>query len=394
MSRISHSGTPGKGAGPARSLHAVILAGGAGERFWPASRRKRPKPLMRVVGGTSLLEATLDRARRFAPEGCIWIVCGKEHAKAIREESGLPARRILVEPSRRNTAMAVAWSALRIEAEDPGAVMAILSADHHVPDARGFASAISRCARAASSAGVLLTLGVKPTRPDTGYGYIQQGKAAGEGHRGLYRVRRFVEKPDAKRAERYLVSGQYLWNAGVFVFRAATMLAEVEACAPSLHRCLAPIRRQPKGRNTAAVEAAYRRAPSLPIDVAVMERSSKVWTLPVDFAWSDVGTWSSLGEQLGLENQPAAVGSRGRNKISAANADPKLRNRVLSGDVLSEDSSSNLVWGGDRLIALLGVDGLAVIDTDDALLIARLDRSDEVRKLVAALAKKGRRDLT
>ena len=130
------------------SLHAVILAGGAGERFWPASRRKRPKPLMRVVGGESLLAATVARAQKFAGEGNIWIVCGKEHAKAIRDEAGLPLRRVLVEPSRRNTAMAVAWAAQRIEAEDPESVVAILSADHHIPDARAFAAAMQRCARA------------------------------------------------------------------------------------------------------------------------------------------------------------------------------------------------------------------------------------------------------
>ncbi len=363
-----------KQAGP--SLHAVILAGGAGERFWPASRKSHPKPLMRVVGGNSLLAATLDRARKFAGDDQVWIVCGKEHARAIREESGLPARRVLVEPRRRNTAMAVAWAAERIEAEDRGSVMAILSADHHIPNARAFASSIRRCARAAAGADVLLTLGIRPSRPDTGYGYIQQGKPAGQKYPGLRRVRRFVEKPDARRAVRYLASGDYLWNAGVFVFGAATMLAEIESCAPDLHRALAPLRRQPRGRNADAVEAAYRRAPSVPIDVAVMERSRRVWTLPVDFAWSDVGTWASLGEELG-------VGSPGN-----------AGNRVLAGEVLLEDSTSNLVWGGERLIALLGVEGLAVVDTEDALLIAKVDRSHEVRKLVAALGRKGRRDLT
>jgi len=357
-------------------LHAVILAGGAGERFWPASRKHSPKPLMKVVGGKSLLAATVERAHKFAGEGCVWIVCGKEHAGAIRKESGLPVNRVLVEPRRRNTAMAVAWAAQRIEAEEKGAVLAILSADHHIPNGRAFAAAIRRCGHSAASAGALVTLGVEPTRPDTGYGYIQRGNEAGPEHPGLYRVRRFVEKPDTRRALGYLASGDYLWNAGVFVFEASTLLNEVAECAPELHRALAPLRKQPRGRNSSAVDAAYRRAPSVPIDVAVMERSRKVWTMPVDFAWSDVGTWSSLADELG-------VGQAGRDG-----------NRVLAGEVLLEDSSSNLVWGGDRLIGLLGVEGLAIIDTEDALLVARLDKSHELRKLVSGLGKKGRQDLT
>jgi mannose-1-phosphate guanylyltransferase len=349
---------------------------------------------MRVVGGESLLAATVARAQKFAGEGNIWIVCGKEHAKAIRDEAGLPLRRVLVEPSRRNTAMAVAWAAQRIEAEDPDGVVAILSADHHIPDAQAFAAAMQRCARAAESEGVLLTLGIRPTHPDTGYGYIRQGASAGRGFSGFYRVRRFVEKPDATRARRYLSTGGYLWNAGVFVFSARTMLAEIEESAPELHRALAPLRRQPKGRNARAVEAAYRRAPSLPIDVAVMERSRKVWTLPVDFAWSDVGTWASLGEELGLEIGGAGAGSIRGKKKSPRRISGQGTNRVLGGEVLFEGSDANLVWGGRRLIALLGVEGLAVIDADDAVLIARLDRSHEVRSLVRVLEKKGREDLT
>jgi mannose-1-phosphate guanylyltransferase/mannose-6-phosphate isomerase len=358
------------------ALHAVILAGGAGERFWPASRKHSPKPLMKVVGGKSLLAATLERAHKFAGEGRVWIVCGKEHAAAIRAESGLPTSRVLVEPRRRNTAMAVAWAAQRIEAEDSNAVLAILSADHHIPNGRAFASAIRRCGRSAASAGVLVTLGVEPTRPDTGYGYIQRGGAIGSEHPGLCRVRRFVEKPDSRRAQAYLASGEYLWNAGVFIFEASSMLREIQECAPELHGALAPLRKQPRGKNSSAVAAAYRRAPSLPIDVAVMERSQRVWTMPVDFAWSDVGTWSSLADELGV-GQGAKDG-----------------NRVLAGEVLFEDSSANLVWGGERLIGLLGVEGLAIVDTEDALLVARLDKSHDLRKLVAGLGKKGRRDLT
>lgn len=364
------------------ALHAVIMAGGAGERFWPASRTRRPKPFLEVVGGRSLLAATVARARRFADPDHVWIVCGHEHAASMRRESGLPASRVLVEPRRRNTAMAVAWASLRIQAEDPEAVVAVLSADHHVPDDRAFARAIRRSARAAAGASVLVTLGVVPTRPETGYGYIQEGEAAGRRYPGLRVVRRFVEKPDAARARRYLAAGTYRWNAGVFVWSARTLMEEIEACAPDLHRALGPLIRSPRGRNRQAVEAAYRAAPSVPVDVAVMERSRRVWTLPVDFAWTDVGTWSSLAQELGV-GHPA----RG-DEIRRSG------NRVIAGDVMVQDARNNLVWGGERLVALLGVEDLAVIDTRDVILVTKLDRSPDVRKIVARVKRDGRSGLT
>jgi len=375
---------------PARqAIHAVILAGGAGERFWPASRRERPKPFLRVVGGKTLLEATLDRARRFADPDHVWIVCGSEHASAMRVESGLAPSRVLVEPARRNTAMAVAWAAQRIVAEDPAAVMAVLSADHHIPDARAFARAIRAGARAAADCGVLVTLGVRPTRPDTGYGYIQQGAVADARHAGLFVVERFVEKPNAARARRYVERGDHLWNAGVFVWSASTLLEEIERHAAKLHRALAPLRAQPRGRNKAAVEAAYERAPSVPVDVAILEQSDRVWTIPVDFAWSDVGTWASLGDELGVGRTEKRRRPSGRDLPDADG------NCALGADVLTQDARGNLVWGGGkRLVALLGVDGLAVIDTDDVILVTKLDRSPDVRNFVAALKAKGRDDLT
>ena len=353
-------------------LHAVILAGGVGERFWPASRVRRPKPFLEVIAGESLLAVTLARARRFADPDCVWAVCGAEHAPAMRSETGLPAGRVLVEPRRRNTAMAVALAAERIRAEDPDAVMAVLAADHHIPDATAFAGAMRRAAAAARDSEVLVTLGVVPTRPDTGYGYIRPGGAVGKASAGFRRVERFIEKPAAASARRYLRQG-YLWNAGIFVWKAATILDEIAACAPDLHRALAPIRKAPGRISREALARAYSRAPSVPIDVAVMERSRRVWTLPVDFAWSDVGTWESLATELGVE--PG-------------------RSRVISGDTVIDDLGGNLVWGGSRPVVLLGVEGLAVVDAGDAVLVVKLSESARVRGVVGALKRKGRSDVT
>jgi mannose-1-phosphate guanylyltransferase len=370
----------------APAVHAVILAGGAGERFWPASRRHYPKPFLQVVGGKSLLEATLSRARKFAKPENIWIVCGSEHARAVRREAGLLRGRVLVEPQRRNTALAVAWASQVIASVDPTAVMAVLPADHHIPDERAFARDIRTAAKAASEEHVLVTLGVRPTRPDTGYGYIQKGAAVGSAHPRLHRVSRFVEKPDAARATRYVSGGKHLWNAGVFVWEAATLLGEVETCCPEIHRALAPLRKsRGAARLRKAIDATYKKAPSLPIDVAVMERSKRVWTMPVDFAWSDVGTWASLAEELGV-GRPAGKGVSGDFEAAG--------NRKIAGDVLSLDSSANLIWGGSRLVALVGVENLAVVDTGDVILVTKLDRSPDVRRLVAELKKRGRTDLT
>lgn len=355
-----------KDAAPPR--HAVVMAGGAGERFWPRSRRARPKPLMRVAGEATLLEAALAHARRFAGPGRTWIVCTRENAAAMRRASGLPAARVLVEPRGRNTAMAVGWAAAHIEAREPGAVLAVLAADHVVPDAAAFAKALRRAAAAAAD-GALVTLGVRPTRPETGYGYIQVGAAVGRAHPGLRRVKRFREKPGAAQARRMLRAGGHLWNAGIFVWRAAAVLEEIDRHAPDLARALAPLR---SSRAKSAVERAYARAPSLPIDVAVLERSERVWTLPVRFHWNDVGSWASLALELG-------VGARA--------------SRVVGGDAVLVDADGNLVWPAGRTIALLGVEGLAVIDSGDALLVARLDRSGDVRRVVAALRERSRTDL-
>jgi mannose-1-phosphate guanylyltransferase len=337
--------------------------------------------LLEVIGGHSLLEATLRRARVFADEERVWIVCGHEHAKEIRKASGLPANRVLVEPRRRNTAMAAAWAAQRIAAEDPEGVLVILPADHHVPDRRAFAVAIRAAARAARDAEVLVTLGVRPTRPDTGYGYIQVGPRAGKAYAGLHRVKKFVEKPGAAAARRYCAGGKHLWNAGVFIWRAQTFLDQVAECAPDLHKALAPLRQRPKGRNREAVAAAYGRAPSVPVDVAVLERSTRVWTLPVSFSWSDVGTWESLASELGVGR------TRGQSKRNDKG------NRVIAGQLLAIDAESNLVWGGDKPIALLGVDSLAVVDTGDVILVTKLDRAGDVKQIVAKLKSHGREDL-
>jgi mannose-1-phosphate guanylyltransferase len=364
---------PRRSGGHGPRSHVLILAGGAGERFWPRSRAGHPKPLLRLLGRESLLEATLQRARRLAPAERIWLVCGHEHAAAMRAASGLPRGRVLVEPQRRNTAMAVALGAWRVAQEDPDAVLAVLSADHHIPDARAFAADLRRAAAAAEAHGALVTLGVRPTRPETGYGYIRLGAPVGRKAPGLHRVGRFVEKPDRARARRWWRRCGHLWNAGIFAWTAPVILEEIARHAPDLDRALDPLRsaRGARGRDAALAEA-YRRAPSLPVDKAVLERSRRVWCLPVRWHWSDVGTWASLAGELGVA--PGA-------------------SVVLGGDAILREAGGNLVWADGRPLVLLGVEGLAVIDAGDAVLVSRLDRAGEVRGVVEELRARGRADL-
>ena len=351
-------------------LVAVILAGGSGTRFWPLSRKRHPKPLLRAGGRATLLGEAVARARRLAKPRDVWLVCGAEHAAAMRRAAGLAKDRVLVEPAPRNTAPAIALAAIQIAARDPDAVLAVLSADHRIPDAAAFAASVRRAAPAAA-AGALVTLGVEPSRAETGYGYIRLGREAGPEFPGLHRVARFVEKPDRARAERFLARGGFLWNAGIFVFSARAILAEIEHCAPALAEALVPLRRAAaRGRELSA--ASWAKLPAEPIDTAVLERSRRVWCLPVSWHWSDVGSWRSLAEELG---------------VTAA------ASRTLEGLAHYVEAPGNLVRGHDRPIFLVGVEGLAVIDAGDALLVVDLERSATVRDVVARLREHGWSDL-
>jgi mannose-1-phosphate guanylyltransferase len=282
----------------------------------------------------------------------------------------------LIEPAMRNTAAAIGLAATRIAAHSAEAVMVVLPADHRVPRAAAFASAARKAIRAAARESVLVTLGVRPTRAETGYGYIRLGAPAGAAHPGLHRVARFVEKPDAATAERFLAGRDHLWNSGMFVWRARTFLAELAQHAPEIASALADVAGLPANasprRLVPAIARVYRHMPKAPVDTAVLERSENVWCLPVRFPWSDVGTWASLAQEAGVNSSASSV---------------------IAGTAWTFDAPGNLIAGAGRPIVLLGVRGLAVIDAGDALLVANLERSGDVRNVVAALRKRGRRDL-
>ncbi len=310
-----------------------------------------------------MLEETLARAERFASPGRISIVVGRVHAELTnRVLSGKPVE-ILVEPRGRNTAACVglaALSARRVAEDEP---MVVLPADHFIADVEGFMRTI-RAAAAVARDGAIVTLGVAPNRPETGYGYIHIGAEVGKSSETPYfKVRRFVEKPDYQTALGYLASGDYLWNSGVFIFTARTILQEIEACMPALHGGLVEIERAIGAPDyDATVERVYDRIESVSIDYGVMEKTSRpIYVFKADFGWSDVGSWQALYD------------------LRRAECDE--HGNLSLGDSTIIDAKRNLVFStAGRKVALLGVEDLVVVDTPDAVMVARLDRSQDVKR--------------
>ena len=357
---------------PTGELHTVILAGGTGTRFWPLSRSLAPKQLLSIVSERSMLALTLERAKALVPEDRVWVVTTRSQAGEIRRELGtlgLSAVRVLEEPSGRNTAAAIGLAAVHVLAEDPQAILAVLPADHHIRDTERFLDLIRR-GREVASQGWLVTLGIKPTRPETGYGYIQRGAALeseqGRGsEEGPFRVVRFTEKPSREKAEEYLRSGDYYWNSGMFIWRGHRFMEEMQRQLPKHHEGLTEIGRllEQRADRLDRIGEIYESLASISVDYGIMEHGDRVAVIPAEMGWSDVGSWETVRELLEKDGD----------------------GNVLHGDVLALDTRNSLVRSEDRLVATLGVEGLVVVDTTDALLVCHEKRSQEVREIAVRL---------
>jgi mannose-1-phosphate guanylyltransferase len=358
---------------PSPHTWLVILAGGIGSRFWPLSRAARPKQMLDLFGDGPMLRVTLERALPLsAPERTLIVTSDAlaDGIAALLPE--LPRAHILAEPSGRNTAPAIAWAAHIARRADPAAVLAVLPADHYIPDPAAFRASAAHAIAIADAAEDprLVTLGVTPTRPDTGYGYIQRGAARAD---GAFDVARFVEKPDLARAMAYLADGGYAWNAGMFFMRASLFLDELARRAPGVAAPLAHLDATSADLPAfiAATRAAWHTLEAISVDYAVMERSDRVAVLPAAFPWSDVGAWPAL-----MDHRAAGASSFER------------------GDVLAIDASDNvIVADGGGLVAAVGVSGLTIVHTPDATLVVPTAEAQRVREVVAALDGRGRGDL-
>jgi len=347
---------------------ALILAGGGGTRLWPASRRKEPKQLLTLGGDTSLLAGTFARVGRVLGNKNTLIVTAADQAEAIAKAlPDLPPENLVVEPAARNTAPAVGLGAA-VVARRAGddARLAVLPSDAFIGDEPAFAKVLSKALEEAGE--TIVTIGLKPTRPETGYGYIQRGALVCD---GVYQVARFVEKPNAATAAGYLQSGDYLWNSGMFFFTAGRLLTEARTHMPELSNILDAIRaaKDPK----AEAEAKYPRAPKISIDYGIMEKAKGLRVVPGDFGWNDVGSWSALFDI--------------RPNDAAGN--------VAVGDVVLSDVKGSVVMAlpGAPLVGVVGCEDLVVVSTKDAILVVKKDRAQEVRAIVDALSAAGRKEL-
>lgn len=347
--------------------YAVIMAGGIGSRFWPQSRKARPKQFLNVFGEATLLQNTLARLQGLVPpERCIIVTNERYVAQTRNQLPALPPQNILAEPVGRNTAPAIAFAAVKLLAEDPDATMVVLPADHLIRDVAQFHEVVRIAIDKAQEPGALVTIGITPTHPATGYGYIQFGHPSDLEQTELraFPVRTFAEKPNIATAERFLDSGDFLWNSGMFIWRADTILAQMQHHLPDAYDAFAPLKEAIGTDHEAkAIEAAYHKSPRISIDYGVMERADKVFVVPGDFGWSDVGDWRAVFDL--------------REKDKHGNA--------LQNHVIVHDSSRCMVQAEDRLIVLIGIHDTVVVDTEDALLICHRESTQQVKNVVTYL---------
>lgn len=359
------------------TAHAVVLAGGRGTRFWPRSRLRMPKQLLNIVGRESMLEQTLGRLRPLFPVPRIWVVTNTEQAGEVRRIAPrLRAAQVLAEPVGRNTAAAIGLAAFHLARRHGDAVMAVLPADHSITDAARYRGVVKEAIEVAGRGANLVTLGIPPTRPETGYGYIEREEILPvPGEAGAFRVKRFTEKPDQGTAKQLLASGNSFWNAGMFFWRVSTYLNCLKRFLPATHAALDRLARDIGTRRYAgSLRRIYPRLENISVDYAIMEPATRagsganVCVLPADVGWSDIGSWAAVYE----------LGTRD----AAAN--------VSAGPLYALDATGNYIYCPDKFVAAIGVSDLIVVETADALLLCPRDRAQDIGKIVKCLEEQKR----
>lgn len=347
------------------NTYVAIMAGGVGSRFWPASRESRPKQFLDIIGvGKSLIQLTYERFLQLCPKENIFIVTNGRYKQQVKEHlPDLTDNQILCEPSRNNTAPCIAYAALKLQSLNPQANMVIAPSDHIILQETAFINTLKQALDFSEKNNALLTLGIKPSHPNTGYGYINYGKTEQE---GVHPVIRFTEKPPLEKAKAFLESGDYLWNAGIFIWKAKSILA---AFAQHAGDILDILNASPECFNTPNeqpfIDDNYPNTPSISIDYAIMEKADNVYTIPSEFGWSDLGTWGSLHIESDKDEQ---------------------NNLVQASPVLMEDVQNSLIRAPkDKLVVVKGLDNFMVIDEGDVLLIFPKDQEQEIKSITQTI---------
>jgi len=343
------------------SLHAVVLAGGSGTRFWPLSRRSHPKQLLNLTSEGTLLAGTLKRVEAVIEPSQWWLVCGDAHLDGSKQAvPAMPVDQMLAEPCGRNTAPAIGLAAITLAHKDPDAMMVVLPADHHVADSDSFCNAL-KVAAAAAASGSIITLGITPTRPEVGYGYIEKAETS-LAIDGAFEVKRFCEKPNSEQAQAFLEQGNFLWNAGIFVMRCDALLNEIERQLPSLHTALKTIAGViGTDEYRAVLENEYGQLNGISIDYGVMEGADCVGVVPVECGWSDVGSFGSLDAIL--------------QRDSAQN--------LKAGKVVALDSTNCVLYATEgHVVGVVGMKDVVVVHSPDATLVIPTERAQEVREIL------------
>ena len=349
-------------------IHGVIMAGGIGTRFWPQSRKDTPKQVLNIGDDIPLITATVSRIRPMIPIENIWIVTNADQKSILQEHlPDVDDEHFIIEPMGKNTAPCIGLAAVCLKHIDPEAVMIVLPADHRIKDEKRFRECLQTAVDQAEKSQCLVTIGIQPSRPETGYGYIQFSHSLDSTDKQVYQVKTFAEKPSLSTAKLFLKSGDFLWNSGIFVWTADRIIAEIEEHLPELHAGLNQLEKAiGTDKWPRKLQQVYRSTKSISIDYGVMEHAHNVCVVRGDFAWSDVGSWEEV--------------YRISEKDAAGNA--------VLGETLLLDSEGCLVHGSDHLIAVLGVKNLVVISTPDATLICKRDAAQDVKKVVDALLRK------
>lgn len=352
-------------------IYPVILSGGSGTRLWPVSRALYPKQLLPMLSDKTMLQETALRFPESAGFGATSVICNAEHRFAVAEQLqsvGIDPSAIMLEPAGRNSAPAAAVAALHVQSVDPEGLLLLLASDHRIERPEAFRAAIETGAVAAR-AGQMVTFGITPDRPETGYGYIRRD-APLDGMEGCYAIEGFVEKPDRETAEAYLASGDYYWNSGTFLFRATDFLAELKRLAPDILKAAkAALEKGISDLDFRRLDAdAFAKAPSISLDYAVMEKTDLGAVVPLDAGWSDVGSWSALW----------------------AVQDKDVDGNAVQGDVWLHDTRNTLVRAETRLVTVIGGEDLIVVESPDAILVASMGADQDVKLAVEALKKAGR----